>query len=95
MGGVYRFYCRKCKFEFSSEGKEGCMGDFYRGKCMKCNTCGKIGDVQTHSLWDTPDWVEVPIECSCGSTDLINYDFKCPKCETNMSREREPYIMED
>ena len=94
MAGVYRYYCRKCKFEVESEGAES-RGFLYKCKCMKCNSCGSIGDRVTATGSDNEPWLPVPIVCSCGSTDLSEWNFMCPKCDIKMSRQRKPIAMAD
>ncbi len=96
MGALYWYYCRKCKFSIESEGRE-CMGFIYQGKCFKCEECGSINDLVTsQSDFNTDEWWDVVPTCSrCKSTNVIEWDFKCPTCEIKMSRKRYAHIHED
>ncbi len=96
MGAVYWYYCRKCKFSVQSEGPTS-MGFIYEGKCFKCEECGNIRDLATkQSDFNTDEWWDVTPVCGkCKSKNVIEWDFKCPKCDIKMSRKRHAHIMED
>ncbi len=84
MGQYSGYICKECGFRVSSEGPSS-RGFRYRSKCFKCNDCNWVGD--KHISIDS-EWSEsVPTCSSCSSTNLSEWNFKCPTCNIDMKHD--------
>ena len=100
MAGLYTFFCPKCDFDVSSEGAES-RGMRYKIKCIKCLDCNHIGDTAVAELVDELSfrrevWEVVKPECEeCNSLNVVEWDFKCPRCHIEVKRSKDPFMLMD
>ena len=89
MAEIFKYYCKNCNISIiESAGKNGRF-HYFTLKCMKCNTCGNIGDIVVSECdpLDRDNWHTVEPKCKCGSTDVKPWSFTCPKCGRFVSKE--------
>ena len=100
MASVHLYECKKCGFSVESEGASS-RGMNYFCKCFKCRDCGHIGDNTTErniSFIDYPvvEWVNVEPACKkCKSNNVVDWDFKCPKCALDVIKSQRAIRMQD
>ena len=97
MAGLYMYKCPECNFSVESEGPES-RGFFYQCKCFKCLDCGIHDDITVADLIDGTDdeWEPVEPKCYiCHSSNVVEWDFKCPTHKVDMLRSEAPHILQD
>jgi len=86
MGTSNYYKCGKCE-ETITASLIDITGMSSKVMAVKCNECKAIGDstIEQHIDWNDETVILTPSCNECGSTNVVKWDKKCPKCEDKMS----------